>query len=178
MAARSGSRPAITAELGFLANRMQLAIGTFVLLLGVVLYLFGRPPDRTWLFTLLPPWLSGYGVVPRLPTWLNGSLPTFLHACSLTLVTGALLDPRIWAYVCVSFSWLLIHVMFELGQGPGQQLVELAPIWIDRIPLASHVRGYFVLGTFDKADVIAALFGCVCGFGTLTLTRNRKAHIP
>jgi hypothetical protein len=160
------------------ANGVQLGIGAFILSMVVVFYLFERPLDGTWLFTMLPLGLSGYGAVPRLPPWLNESLPAFLHASSLTLATGSLLGPRVWEYVWVSVSWLLIHIIFELGQRLDRRLVELAPVWVDRIPLVNHVRSHFGLGTFDAADILAAFLGCACGFGILMLTRSREAQIP
>lgn len=163
------TNPAKQAETCLSINRIQIEIGAFMLLLGVAFYLLERPPNRLWLFTALPLGLSGYGVVPRLPTWINGSLPTFLHSLSLTVITGGLTVARTSAYVWVSISWLLIHVMFELGQGYGRRLVEL-----DRVPLVSHVRNYFVLGTFDEVDIVAAFLGCASALSILMLTRNRQ----
>jgi hypothetical protein len=68
--------------------------------------------------------------------------------------------------------------MFELGQGPGRRLVDLTPTWVERAPLMSHVRNYFVRGTFDEADIIAAFLGCACALGLLILTRNREVRNP
>jgi hypothetical protein len=171
-------RQAQAAEFASPTNRVQVGIGAFLLILGVVFYVFDRSPHRTWLFTVLPLELSAYGIVPRLPSWLNGSLPAFLHGCSLTVVTASLLVARASAYVWIAVSWLLIHVLFELGQGAGRTLVELTPQWVDLLPMVGNVRSYFVRGTFDEADIVAAFLGCACGFGILMLTSNREAQIP
>jgi hypothetical protein len=102
-----------------------------------------------------------------------------VHAFSLTTITGGLTAAeRTCAYVWVSVSWLLIHVVFELGQGPARRLVELTPAWVDQVPFLSNVRHYFLLGTFDEADLVAAFFGCACAFGVLMLTRHRKGRNP
>jgi hypothetical protein len=166
--------PANAAEIRFSVNRIQFAIGASILLLGLAFYILQRPPNQTWLFTMLPSSISGYGAVPRLPTWLNGSLPPFLHAFALTAITGSLINSRTWAYVGASASWILIHVVFELGQGPGRNLIELTPPWLNRIPFMGHVRSYFILGTFDEADIVAAFLECACAFAVLTLTRDQR----
>jgi hypothetical protein len=95
-------------EIGFSVNLIQIQLGVLILLAGVAFYLFERAPSRTWLSTVLPLCFSGYGVAPLLPTWLNGSVPAFLHALSLTVITGGLTVPRTTAYVWVSISWLLL----------------------------------------------------------------------
>lgn len=65
-----------------MVNQPQLLIGIVVLLFGGTIYFIDRLPDQSYVFTLLPIWLSSYGALPRLPSAVGGSLPTFVHVLS------------------------------------------------------------------------------------------------
>ena len=55
-----------------MVKQLQLLIGIVVLLFGGAIYLIDRPPDQSYIFTLLPIWLSSYGALPRLPSAVGG----------------------------------------------------------------------------------------------------------
>jgi hypothetical protein len=151
-----------------------MLIGVLVLLLGGTIYFIDRPPDQTYIFTLLPIWLSGYGPEPRLPIAVSGSLPTFVHALSFSTITASLCRPKASGYAAVCIVWLVIEWMFELGQGIGGWIAHSMPIWIEGIPFLGAVRYYFVFGTFDPLDLLAASLGSSTAFLLLLLTRGRR----
>jgi hypothetical protein len=157
-----------------MVNRLQTSIGVLGLLIGAAVYVIDRPPDRTYLFNLLPIWLSGYSTGPRLFTIVGGSLPSFIHALSFSMITSSLYPPKTLIYASICLTWLFIGVIFELGQGPGKWIVQLIPECIDRIPCIGSIRDYFVLGTFDVLDLLAVFLGSSTGFFLLLLTCDRR----
>jgi hypothetical protein len=157
-----------------MVNRLQTSIGVLGLLIGGAVYIIDRPPDRTYLFNLLPIWLSGYSTGPRLSTVVGGSLPPFIHALSFSMITSSLYPPKTLIYASICLTWLFIGVIFELGQGPGKWIVQLIPEYIDSIPCIGSVRDYFLLGTFDVLDLLAVILGSSIGFLLLLFTRNRR----
>lgn len=153
-------------------NHVQFLIGVLALLAGLVTYLVDRPPERVPALQLLPTWASGYGMAGRLPSIVGGSLPTFVHVLSFSLLVGSLSRRRLSKYALVCLTWLLIDVAFELGQGPGRWLVDLMPAWIARMPIACAIRDNLVWGTFDMWDILAACLGSATAFVVLVLSRS------
>jgi hypothetical protein len=155
-------------------NRVQILIGVFVLLCGVAVYLIDRPPDQIQFVALLPIWMSDYSSVLRLPAVASGSFPTFAHVMSFSTITAALCSPFGSRYALTCATWLFIDLIFEIGQGPGRWIAEVMPASIESPPYLI-VRDYFLLGTFDVADVVAAFLGSATAFVVLLLTRDRRA---
>jgi len=150
-------------------NRFQIVIGVLAILVGSAIYLTQRSPDQTYVFILLPKWFSGYRALPRLPIALSGSLPTFMHALSFSIITGSLFRPRTSTYAGVCILWFLIELAFELGQGPGRWIAYSMPTWMDGL---SVIREYFIFGTFDLLDILSAFLGSIAAFLLLILTRR------
>jgi hypothetical protein len=154
-------------------NPPQLLIGMGVLLFGGASYFINRPPNRTYVFTLLPIWLSGYGVLSSLPSPVGSSLPTFVHALSFSVITASLCRPRTLFYAAICLVWFCINVTFEIGQGPGRYIIHMFPMSLNGVPLWRNVRRYFLLGTFDPLDLLAAFLGSAIALPLLLLTRDR-----
>jgi hypothetical protein len=157
-----------------MVNQPQLLIGIGVLLFGGAIYFIDRPPNQTGVFTLLPIWLSGYGALPRLPSPVGSSLPTFVHALSFAMITASLCRPRAPSYAAICLVWLCIDVTFEIGQGPGRWITHMIPMSLDGVPFLGYVRRYFMLGTFDPLDLLAAFLGSATALPLLLLTRDRS----
>jgi hypothetical protein len=156
-----------------MVNPPQLLIGMGVLLFGGVSYFIDRPPNRTYVLTWLPIWLSGYGALPRLPSPVGSSLPTFVHALSFSMITASLCRPSAPFYAAICLVWFCVNVTFEIGQGPGRSITQMIPMSLDGVPFLGYVRRYFLLGTFDPLDLLAAFWGSATALPLLLLTHNR-----
>ena len=157
-----------------MVNRLQTSIGVLGLLIGAAVYVIDRPSDRTYLFNLLPIWLSGYSTGPRLFTIVGGSLPSFIHALSFSMITSSLYPTKALIYALICLRWLFIGVIFELGQGPGKWIIQLIPDSMNKIPCIGSIQDYFLLGTFDVLDLLAVFLGSSTGFLLLLLTGDRR----
>ncbi len=151
----------------------EVALGSIALAslaLGVLVYLTDRAAGSAW---LLPPVeaLAGrhwFGVVSR---WL----PSAMHAFAFGLLSAALLPPRPPQHALACASWVLVDAAFELGQHAA--IAPRLSAWLESAwpavfaqPLVRYFRG----GTFDPADLGAALLGGVAAW--LVLRRVHRSQ--
>lgn len=132
--------------------------GLAFLAFGVLVYVTSRDPARTALLVPVP-WLAG-----RL--WFGGAaewLPSLAHVAGFALLTAAALPGRgVWPYVGCA-AWAAFDIAAEIGQLPGTDRA-FADAVLERagdLPGAQAVANYFLAGTFDWADIGAALGGAV-----------------
>lgn len=125
------------------------------LAIGLVVYLADRPVGSAWLL----PWaglLQAHPGAANLAPWL----PTAVHAFAFALLSALVLPPRRSLRTLACAGWVLADLLFELGQHPAlaaplsQGLEALLPA-----ALAAPLARYFQAGTFDGADLGAALLG-------------------
>jgi hypothetical protein len=151
-------------------NGLRIALGAACFLLGAAVYSLARPAA----IHALPQALHAPGVL-RLPAWLGGSLPTFAHTTAFSLFTAAALAGTRYPVWRVCALWAGVNAAFELGQHPllRQPLSRglLGAAW----PVEA-VRDYFARGTFDVADLLAALLGGLAAWGLLTWARDREGR--
>lgn len=148
------------ASAGRAREAMQLAaIGGAALLLGVLVYLADRPAGTA---TGLPAGVWRHG-----PTTLFGAvgawLPSFVHPFAFALVTVALRPVTGAPALRVCAAWWAVNVVFEVGQRPEASHAIGAALrtgfgqdWPSRA-----LANYFLHGTFDRADLLAATAGAV-----------------
>jgi hypothetical protein len=153
--ARAGSRSSAPA----VPRRALLAlVGALALAAGLIVYLADRDPSRAALIPSAAV-LSTGPLVGALGQWL----PSFVHPLAFSLFTAA--ARRAWtppAYgACL--AWWAVNVAFEVGQHP----VVAAPLaaWLTALPqlgsIPALLAAYFVRGTFDPIDLLAATLGAL-----------------
>ena len=131
---------------------------------GVLLYLTDRQFSRALLIPAVQG-LAGLHLFGAVGLWL----PSFVHTFSFSLFTATALGlgpvPRCGA--CA--AWCLVNVAFEFGQH-----TQLKAHWADALqggwaaaPGAWPLFQYFLRGTFDVADVAAAVAGAVAAAAVL-----------
>lgn len=126
--------------------------GLFLLAAGGLVYALDRPAGS---IELLPPALvHDSGLLGP----LAGSLPSFLHAMSFSLMTAALLAPTLRMRAGACGAWLALNWMFEIAQASAFR----------------RTVGIGMAGTFDPQDMLAALLGSACAFLLLQATASRR----
>lgn len=144
------------------------------LLLGTLLYMFGRPAGAAW---LLPAPLQ-HGLLLDLGAAGHG-LPTLLHAYAFVLLCAAALRPHLPALGALCAGWFTLETLFELGQHPAiARLLEAAlPAGSGAAPGVGQVMRYFQHGVFDPLDIACALLGVVAaGVTVFLVTQPRRDH--
>ena len=141
---------------------IELGLATAALAVGVAVYLL----DRGGRVEFVPIALTHSLVTHRVFGGLAGSLPSFVHVFAFALLTAAVLKPwpRFASLSCL--AWVLIDVLFELGQ-----LHTVAAVLAAHLPgpgghpwLLAQLRSYFVSGTFDTLDLAAAVAGGMAAY--------------
>jgi hypothetical protein len=142
--------------------------GVSALLLGLLMYIATRPCQQILLLHFLPPM---HITLPWSSIALVHSLPSFLHIYGFILMTAAVLPRRrdILLYICG--FWLLLELLFEMGQ---QQ--QLAKAFAAALPPVFHQNAwlrvlpdYFVYGTFDPQDILLLVLGSLAAWGTVRI---------
>lgn len=155
-------------ELGIETDRRLFGYGIAWLALGLFVYLVARP--RT-IVPFFPQALNLAALVPSQVRSLLGSVPTFLHVLAFSLMSGALVGRTHTRRLFVCGAWAGIEIVFELGQYPAVRQWLLQQ-W-DPMPSIPYVHDYLIGGTFDYADVFAAIFGAALAGLFVTQTKRR-----
>ena len=133
-----------------------LAIGCLALTAGVLVYLTDRQASHAPLMPAVTA-LSGRHLFGALGGWL----PSFVHPLSFSLFSAALLAPgRRREYGACAF-WFAVNAAFEIGQHPqvNRPLADALQDVLGQGSFARALQSYFLRGTFDPGDLIAAAFG-------------------
>jgi len=124
--------------------------------LGVALYAFARTA---------PVWgLPLEFHAPYLEDWVGrvgGCAPTFIHVAAMSLITAGVLGGTRRVAWAAALAWISTDIVFELGQHEllRVHLIGSVPEWLERVWLFHGTRTYFLNGTFDVADIAAAMLG-------------------
>jgi hypothetical protein len=145
------------------------ATGCFALAVGVLVYLTDRGVSQAMLIPTLGA-LAGSNAFGVLGQWL----PSFVHPFSFSLFTAAALPscsvPRYGACAV----WCAVNVAFEVGQHPrvSAHVTEALQGTFGRNPLTRPLANYFLRGTFDVGDIVAAIVGALAAAGVLRLMQR------
>ena len=135
-----------------------LTLAGSALLLGVAVYVFGRPPGSAW---FLPAAWSLAGSAHRFGS-VAGQLPEFLHVFAFSLLTAAVLPATRRAAWVSCAAWWLIDSLFELGQHPKlSPMLAATTSGLKDIPLLCNTPAYFTRGVFDPLDLLAIAVGAL-----------------
>lgn len=133
-----------------------LVIAGFVWALGLLVYVTDRPLAHA----VLMPSLDGWHRARPLFGALGDSLPSFAHPFVLALLTAAVLREARSRYAACAV-WCGIDVAFECGQHPSirESLAHAMHALLDPVRLGQPLADYFLRGTFDPGDIVAAVLG-------------------
>lgn len=146
-------------------NSMQLFIGMGALFLGALEYILSRPADTSYMGRLIGGYSEGLAFRFHIYGDLGGVLPDFIHPFSFALLTLALMPnaPRsVRAMICL--FWLLVDLMFEIGQCLGLQLGQFFTKLFPDCRALELFTDYFITGTFDYLDIMAICLGAMAAF--------------
>jgi len=153
-----------------------LAAGSLALAAGLLVYLTDRDAARAVLIPEVAA-LAGSKLFGALGQWL----PSFVHPFAFGLFTAAALPPRsAWRHRACA-AWCAINLAFECGQHPlasaplAEVLGGFRNSWLGRT-----LANYFLLGTFDGGDIVAAVLGSLAAVALLWLMQDstEKVHAP
>jgi hypothetical protein len=151
-------------------NSRQFMLGAFVLMVGVVFYLLFR--DRTYFLMSLHIPVMSAGNNARGFIW--GSLPTFIHVISFSMLTASLIKYSKINYILVCVFWLTINFAFEIGQKYKVLSQRLVPTSFESIPVLESTGDFFLSGIFDINDIGSAFVAAVISFYLLQSTAKRR----
>lgn len=141
-------------------NLKQLIAGLAILFLGVCLYLHDRRPDQAFFIYAfrLPSFYNPEH--QKLFRELSSNLPSFLHVCSFSLLTCALLPSQSRKrYLKAGIFWIAINTIFEVGQLITPSTFLNVPVYFSENRAFMHILRYFQYGTFDFLDIIFSILG-------------------
>lgn len=142
-----------------------LAAAGLALMLGTAVYLLDRPQGSAWLIpsawqAALPGhWFGSVGL------WL----PSLVHAFAFSVLTALLLPRRPAFAATACLGWALIDTLAEIGQHAAISATLAAAIEqaVGGATWAARLGQYFTRGSFDPADVAAAIAGSALAYALL-----------
>ena len=153
-----------------------IAFAALALTAGVLVYAVDRSGPH-----VLP--LAGVAASFAAPLFgsLGHWLPSFVHPFAFSLLSAAARPSAAKARVVrpaygACFAWWLVNVAFEAGQHPAVS-TTLAQ-FIDRMlgdgGPARWLANYFMFGTFDVLDIVAATAGAGAAAAVLRVVHERE----
>ncbi len=150
-------------------------IALISLMAGYFVYLLFRPGPA---IIAIPHSIEHWRITIDWLVPLTGALPEFLHTYAFILLTYVVLGVGNKSHLFISvISWLVIEVLFELGQHPLiSKFIDTVVFSADKVnSLESIVRNYFIHGTYDIYDLLAILLACITAvFTILTINPEEK----
>jgi hypothetical protein len=156
------------------ATVLVILAAILFLSVGTLIYLGLRPPGSAF---MIP------GLAFKFPSawrvWVDplaGSLPTFVHTVAFVLLTAALYLPERRGAAYASVFWFCINSLLEIGQAAPMsvRIAELLPAWIYHVPVLDHTGVYFLRGTFDPRDLVAAALGAGTAYLLLQIIPGKE----
>jgi hypothetical protein len=144
------------------------------LAVGTLVYWTDRSPGGA---TLIPrvSILAGLHLFGALGNWL----PSFAHTLAFSLFSAALLTARPRSQYGACVFWFVVNAAFEIGQHPQvrNSLTDVLRHGFGPGPVARALENYFLRGTFDVGDLVAAALGAALAAGILQLSHfHRERH--
>lgn len=171
--AQGGNAPVLAA---WRHPAILVASGCAALALGLLVYASdrGAVPGSSLLLSPTPGALTGHHFFGPFGQWL----PSFVHTFAFALFTAAALAPSPTPRYGACLAWGAVNVAFEIGQHPllNTRLAELLQSSFGDMPTTQALASYFVHGTFDPGDIVAALLGSLVAGVVLRITQNRREH--
>jgi len=146
------------------------AVAGGALLLGVLVYLTDRSAFSAAMIPRVDA-LAGRHVFGAIGQWL----PSFVHPLAFSLFTAAALPARAAPRYGVCIAWGAVNIGFEVGQHAAIKGPLAAALYdiLGRTPPVRWLADYFLRGTFDVGDMLAACLGALAAAAVLYLVRPR-----
>ncbi|SLM29235.1 conserved hypothetical protein [Desulfamplus magnetovallimortis] len=158
---------------GLSINIKQFFIGIAGLSVGTLIYLFDRSPESSWLVHVLLGGASFHEMLPDLFGSLDGSLASYLHTFSFTMISFSfMVQSKKWCLMA-AVLWGSVNGLFEIGQLFDSFIVKWIPNCFERLPFLETVDDFFVSGTFDPYDLAAIFAGSSTGYWTGVVTTEK-----
>lgn len=152
----------------------QIILAVAALLIGVVVYLLDRQPERIY---FIPQWLANSIKGGSFSGPLGSYLPTFVHVYAFILLTMAIVVPggqyrRYLLLVCI--FWFALDSVFEIAQleSVAHIIASHTPNWFTGIPFLENTADYFLAGTFDALDLVSIGIGSMGAYYTVAIIQN------
>lgn len=157
-------------------NRMQFLIGLLLLALGCLIYVTERVPADVYFTRFFGLNLKLSAPDTQILGSLGDRLPAFIHVFAFSMMSAALIAATHKRMFAVCTGWFLINFVFEMGQKYKAAAAGLVPDIFRFLPFFENTRSYFLSGTFDWLDILAAAAGA--GAAYLTWLATKKYHSP
>ena len=140
------------------------SVGAVAMALGLLVYLADRDLSRSALIPAAAA-LSAGPLIGTLGQWL----PSFVHPFAFSLFTAAAARAGTQPAYRACAGWWIVNVAFEAGQHPraSAPLASFVEALFGQGRVARGLSGYFVHGTFDLGDIVAATSGALAAAGVL-----------
>jgi len=160
-------------------NFKRLFAGGAILWLGVLFYIVERSPANIYFLNILPVHFSFYQSLPPLISFgpLSNALPAFIHILGFIILSSSLITvntPRDLLWICL--AWLFIAWGFEIGQNYPGAIVPYIPDWFENFLFLENFESYFISGTFDIYDLVAAGAGAAVAYAVLLITKEKETE--
>ena len=153
-------------------NRIWLIAGIFMLALGALIYMTQRSPADIYFTRFFGINQKLFGPGFELPCSLCNVLPAFFHVLGLSLITAAFTSGSRKQCLLICLGWFLINAVMETGQKYKDIAIQLTPDFFDRLPFLEATQTYFLNGTFDPLDIVAAGCGAFLAFLLMHLVKT------
>lgn len=154
-------------------NKIQLMIGMAALSVGLMVYLYDRPPDSALMLQVIGI-TKAFSEVSPLFGPIGDQLPAFIHVFAFALLTAGLLGCRSRGALFICLFWLAVNVLFELGQVIENPIAGNHSGAFDTVFGSGVLGNFFRFGTFDPLDLLAMTVGAVAAFIILRITMQRR----
>ena len=158
-----------------LLNRIQFLMGILMLVLGSLIYMTDRSPGSVYFTRFFGMHLKLLGPGIRVLGAIGLRLPAFFHVLSFSLITASFMSCSRKNFLSICTGWFFINCGFEMGQKYKQAAAGMTPEFFRHLPFFENTRAYFLSGTFDWLDILAAAAGGAAAY--LTLLATRKHHL-
>lgn len=166
------SKTEVADEVG-LVPVVLTAMGCIALLVGLLVYVIDRDACKALPFPAAgcPAGLHVFGAMGQ---WL----PSFVHPFAFILFTAAALPMSGRPRYLACLTWFSINVLFEVGQYPrfSESLARAIQDTFGANVLTRPFATFFIRGTFDGGDILAAALGSLAAAGVLCVAQRRMEN--
>lgn len=139
-------------------------LGGLALATGLLVYLADRDPARAALIPAVAA-LAGSHLFGAIGQWL----PSFVHPFAFSLFTAAVRPLHMRSIYRPCLLWWAVNVAFEAAQLPPSNaaIAEGMQSMFGQAWLPALLSSFFLSGTFDVGDLVAATAGALAAAGVL-----------
>ncbi len=145
-------------------NYRLFFLGILSLLIGTSFYFFLRSSDSNYLLIYFRTLSHPNNFVMRFIGNFGGSIPSFFHVLSLSLLNISLLSKTRVQTIIICIQWFLFGTIFELAQKYNSPINSNFFSILQENILFEKFEQYFIFGTFDFFDLLATALGAMTAF--------------